>query len=88
MIGKLEEKDKAVSIAIQEGRVWLTLRDNRIVSVPLNYFPWLERATPEQQANYEFTPISIYWPDLDDGIDVYAFVTGTWARPPALINEA
>ncbi len=84
MIGKLEEKDKAVSIAIREGRVWLTLRDSRIVSMPLSFFPWLERATPEQRAKYEFSPISIYWPELDNGIDVYAFVTGSWIHPPAL----
>ncbi|WP_119065280.1 DUF2442 domain-containing protein [Aggregatilinea lenta] len=84
MIGKLEEKDKAVSIEIREGRVWLTLRDSRIVSMPLGFFPWLEQATPEQRANYEFAPFSIYWPDLDDGIDVYAFVTGSWVHPPAL----
>jgi len=84
MIGKLEEKDKAVSIDIREGRVWLTLRDSRIVSMPLSFFPWLEQATPEQRANYEFSPISIYWPELDDGIDVYAFVTGNWVHPPAL----
>jgi len=84
MIGKLEEKDQAVALDIHEGRVWLTLRDGRIVSMPLSFFEWLEQATPEQRANYVFSPFSIYWPDLEDGIDVYAFVTGSWTRPPAL----
>lgn len=84
MKGKLAEKDQAVAIEIREGRVWLTLRDSRIVSMPLSFFAWLERATPEQQANYELSPFDIYWPDLDDGIDVYAFVTGEWIHPPAL----
>jgi hypothetical protein len=84
MLGKLEEKDQAEAIEIREGRVLLTLRDGRIVSMPLSFFPWLERATPEQRANYVFAPFSIYWPDLEDGIDVYAFVTGTWMHPPAL----
>jgi hypothetical protein len=84
MIGKLEEKDQAISIEIREGRVWLTLRDGRIVSMSLSFFPWLERAMPDQRANYVFAPFSIYWPDLEDGIDVYAFVTGTWVHPPAL----
>jgi hypothetical protein len=84
MIGKLEEKHKAVSIAIHEGRVWLTLLDTRMVSMPLSFFPWLEQATPAQRAHYACSPISIYRPDLDDGIDVYAFVTESWVHPPAL----
>lgn len=84
IIVKLEPKDQAVALDIREGRVWLTLRDGRIVSMPLSFFSWLEQATPEQRANYELSPIDVYWPDLEDGIDVYAFVTGTWAHPPKL----
>jgi len=52
--------------------------------MPLSFFPWLEQATPEQRGNYVLAPFAIYWPDLEDGIDVYAFVTGSWLHPPAL----
>ncbi len=44
-------------------------------------FAWLEKATPEQQRNYQANPISLYWPDLEDGIDVEALITGNWTVP-------
>ena len=84
MVGKLGKKGEAVSFESREGRTWITLRDSRIVSMPLAFFPWLEQATPEQRANYELYPEQIYWPDLDDGIDIYAFVTGDWIKRPNL----
>lgn len=72
-------KDRAmpVSVAVHDGKVWVTLADQREIGLPLDEFPWLEKATPEQQRNYRANPISIYWPDLEDGIDMEYF-TGEW----------
>lgn len=67
-----------VSVNILFGKVWVTLDDQRVIGLPLDAFPWLEHATPEQQRNYQASPISIYWPDLEDGIDMEYF-TGEWA---------
>ena len=67
-----------VAVNILFGKIWVTLDDQRVIGLPLDAFPWLERATPEQQRNYEASPISIYWPDLEDGIDMEYF-TGEWA---------
>jgi hypothetical protein len=77
------ERAVAVSVNIREDMVWVTLTDRRVIGMPLDFFPWLETATPEQQANYEITPISIYWPDLEDGIDMQALMTGHWAKARA-----
>lgn len=67
-----------VAVSVHSGRVWVTLEDQRMIGLPLAAFPWLENATPEQQQNCRANPISIYWPDLEDGIDMEYF-TGEWA---------
>lgn len=83
-IGKIEAKDEAVALDFREERIWLTLRDSRIVSMPISFFSWLANATPEQRTNYELYPEVVLWPELDEGIDVYAFVTGNWIERPGL----
>ena len=67
-----------LSVSVFSGRVWVTLSDQRVIGLPLEAFPWLQEATPEQQRHYELSPISVYWPDLEDGIDMEYF-TGEWA---------
>ncbi len=80
MIGRIKKRDEPVAVDLSNGRVAITLRDDRIVSMPISFFTWLDKATPEQQANFEIYTNSIFWPDLEDGIDMYAFITGTWAK--------
>ena len=51
------------------------LDDGREISVPFTEVPWLKwlaQATPKQRANWSLEPggFAIYWPDLDDGIEV------------------
>jgi hypothetical protein len=76
-------KDRAIpqSVTVHSGKVWVTLDDQREIGLPLAAFPWLGQATPDQQRNYQATGISIYWPDLEDGIDLEYF-TGEWPLPP------
>ncbi len=76
----MSDKERAIplSVSVFSGRVWVTLNDQRVIGLPLEAFPWLEAATPEQQRNYEANVISVYWPDLEDGIDMEYF-TGEWS---------
>jgi len=51
------------------------LDDAREISLPLAEVPWLKwlaKATSKQRANWSLEPcgFAIYWPDLDDGIEV------------------
>jgi hypothetical protein len=61
--------------------IWITLQDKRIIAAPLNWFPWLATASAQEQATFELHPLSIYWPDLDDGIDIAALLMGNWTTP-------
>jgi uncharacterized protein DUF2442 len=70
-----------IALKIRDGMVWVTLKDMRVIGAPIRWFPWLANASPEQQANFELHAFSIYWPDLDDGLDIEAMLTGNWTTP-------
>ncbi len=74
----VKDRVAPLSVSIFSGRVWVTLNDQRVIGLPLDAFPWLYHATPDQQRNCQISPISIYWPDLEDGIDLEYF-TGEWS---------
>jgi hypothetical protein len=69
-------------VKIENGKVTVTLKDGREISNPLEWFPWLANATPEQQANYELWPFSIDWPDLDEGLDIEGMLRGIRPKQP------
>ena len=53
----------------------IRLNDGREINLPLaevSWLKWLAKATPKQRANWSLEPggFAIYWPDLDDGIEV------------------
>lgn len=62
----------AVDVAFTEDEVAVTLADGRRVSAPLEWFPRLLRATPEQRANWSLIGrgVGIHWPDVDEDISV------------------
>ncbi len=65
----------AVNVRVTDTMLWVTLTDGREIGYPLNvrYMRWLANAAPEQKANWQIMEPGgwvIYWPDLDDGIEV------------------
>lgn len=48
------------------------LLDGRSLTVPIEWFPRLRDATPEQRSRYEFSGqgYAIHWPELDEDISV------------------
>ncbi len=75
------ENSRPVRVSFHDSRIWVTLKDERVVGVPLHWFPWLANAESDKQSHYELHPLSIYWPDLDDGLDIEALLTGNWTTP-------
>lgn len=78
------ENDLVVEVNFQSDIVYLRFADGRIVGNPIHWHPWLEKATAEQRANVELYELSVYWPDLDDGLDVEEMMKGT---PPRIAKE-
>lgn len=69
-----------VDVIIDDAKITVRLADGREISNPLDWFPWLAAATPEQRAAYELWPLSIDWPELDQGIDIEGMLRGIRPR--------
>ena len=76
--------DQVVAVDFQGDMVYLRLADGRVIGNPLEWHPWLAQATQEQRTNVEMHELSVYFPDLDDGLDVEEMIKG---MPPRLRNQ-
>jgi len=75
LTAKAAEQVQAESVRFTTGKLHVQLNDGREISLPLAEVPWLKwlaKATPKHRANWSLEPggFAIYWPDLDDGIEV------------------
>lgn len=48
----------------------VTMRNGDIISNPLDMHPWLRDADPKKLKNIEYHIFSVWWPDLDEGLDI------------------
>lgn len=66
----------ARDVDIRDGRLVVTLGDDREVSVPLSWFPRLEDAADEELRHWRLIGKGegIRWPDLDEDISVHSLL--------------
>jgi len=74
----LMNEASASKLSFDDEMMWLHLADGRILGVPLNYFPRLHNATPEQRSNYIFSGggQGLHWEALDEDISVEHLLMG------------
>jgi hypothetical protein len=62
----------ASDVEVRHGKLHVTLVDGRELSVPLDWFPRLNNASPTQRKQWELIGggIGIHWPLLDEDISV------------------
>jgi len=70
LVEKIEPLARDVSFT--EDTLRVLLADGREISAPLQWFPRLLGATPEQRAEWELIGdgIGIHWPQVDEDIEV------------------
>ncbi len=68
-------------VVITRDRLAFELKDGRAISVPLAFYPTLQRATPEDRENFELYPTSVHWPLLDCDIGVEGILAGAKELP-------
>ena len=63
---------KAQNIWFTDDRLYVRLEDGREIGVPLDWFPKLLKATPDERKNWRLVGkgIGIHWPDIDEDISV------------------
>ena len=62
----------AVGVRFTDDMVYIALSDGREIGVPLTRYDFLARATIEQRRQWQIEPrgFAVYWPELDDGLEV------------------
>lgn len=62
----------AVSVQTDDSMLRIVIADGREIAAPLEWFPRLRDATPEQRASWRLIGggEGIHWPDIDEDISV------------------
>jgi hypothetical protein len=62
----------AIDVSFTADALHVVLADGREVSAPLQWFPRLLKATPEQRSQWELIGdgIGIHWPLVDEDVEV------------------
>ena len=68
----IEAHALAVEVRFTDDDMVVSLVDGRSISVPLEWFPRLAKATKEQLSNYQILGDGegIHWPDIDEDLSV------------------
>lgn len=67
---------RPVAAEIRDGMLWVTLEGGRIIGTPLEWYPRLANATPEQQANVKLSTVGLHWEELDEDLSVRGMIRG------------
>lgn len=78
---KFDEGSIPVALEIRDGMLLVTLKDGRLIGTPLEWYPKLVNATPEQLANYELWAFGIHWEDLDEDLGIEGMLLGIRPKP-------
>jgi len=75
----------ADDVKVTSDALTVRLRDGRIVSVPLAWYPRLAEGTPAERRRWELIGpgIGIHWRDLDEDISVEALLRGLASKEGA-----
>lgn len=67
----------ATKVWFDDSRVYVELNDGRVIGSPLNWFPRLQQATPEQRSHFELMAggYGIHWEELDEDLTAEGFLT-------------
>jgi hypothetical protein len=80
--------ERVLDVAFSEDALSVSLRDGRIISVPLVWYPRLFNATPAQRNNWKIAGggYGINWPDLDEDLSTEGLLRG--AKAPKAPSSA
>lgn len=79
---KFDEGKMPVSLEIRDGLLLVTLKDGRLIGTPLEWYPRLMNATPEQLNSYELWAFGIHWEEVDEDLSIEGMLQGVQPKPP------
>jgi Protein of unknown function (DUF2442) len=74
--------ERVLDVAFSDDALSVSLRDGRVISVPLVWYPRLLNATHSQRKNWKIAGggYGIHWPDVDEDLSTEGLLRG--ARAP------
>lgn len=77
-----EASPLAKHVSVDDDELTVELADGRRVSVPLEWFPRLQAASPEARRSWELlgNGEGIHWPQVDEDVSVAGLLAGHPAR--------
>ncbi len=74
----LKADERVAGVSFSAGSLSVTLRDGRVISVPLTWYPRLLHATPERLNHWKIAGggYGIHWPDLDEDLSTEGLLRG------------
>lgn len=74
--------ERVLDVTFNDDALSVSLRDGRVISVPLVWYPRLLNATPDQRKNWKIAGggYGIHWPDIDEDLRTEGLLRG--ARAP------
>jgi len=80
--------ERVLGAEFSDDALSVSLRDGRIITVPLVWYPRLLNATPEQRANWKIAGggYGLHWPDLDEDLSTAGLLRGAPAPRTAVRN--
>jgi hypothetical protein len=61
---------RPITVEISDAMLHVTLADGRSIATPLDWYPRLMHASPEQLRNYNLSAGGIHWEDLDEDLSI------------------
>ena len=69
---------RPVGVDRTDTMLWVRLEDGRVIGTPIEWYPWLKNATPEQFNNVELTANGLVWHDLNQRLEVADLLRGQY----------
>lgn len=70
--------ERVLGVEFSDDDLSVSLRDGRVISVPLTWYPRLLSATPPQRNNWKIAGggYGIHWPDVDEDLSAEGLLRG------------
>ena len=78
--------ERVLDVAFSDDALSVSLRDGRVISVPLVWYPRLLNATSAQRQNWKVAGggYGIHWPDVDEDLSTEGLLRGATAPRTAV----
>ncbi len=81
--------ERVLDVAFNDDALSVSLRDGRVISVPLVWYPRLLNATPAQRKNWKIAGggYGIHWPEIDEDLSTEGLLRGARAPRPQTLTK-